>query len=441
MLLLHISDIHFKSPNCLNPSTDPERPYRTALVQDVEKRVQALGQVGAILIGGDIAFKAAEDEYKAATQWISELAAVAGCPMERVYVVPGNHDVDRTVAANSMATRNAQKAILNSGNKERELRGQMHDPDTARALFAPIEAYNNFASPFGCQVYLPDQPYWSQDLELGEGVTLRIHGLTSVFLSGVDGKDDEQRGLYLSPLQTVLDPVRDVVNLVLSHHPPDWFMDCDDAEDRICGRAHIHMFGHKHRQRYQNDERYVRFHAGAVNPDRDEQGWQPGYNLVELKIASQGAFRQIEVKSHLLEWQTNPDRFRPRLNDDDEHIFSHVIRFPGSAEPLQAVPSVSLDDSMTAPQEPSLSSGSAAKVGDDSGVGSMGTARTRNLVFRFWQLRSSDRREIARSLGLITEEDMKFLETERYGRALRRAAQEGKLDALACEVEKWEARK
>jgi hypothetical protein len=57
MLLLHISDIHFREPDCVNPDLDPDRPYRTRMIQDVRRRVQTIGPVGALLVGGDVAFK------------------------------------------------------------------------------------------------------------------------------------------------------------------------------------------------------------------------------------------------------------------------------------------------------------------------------------------------------------------------------------------------
>jgi len=66
MLLLHISDIHFRAPDYLDPNLDPDRPYRTRLVQDVRAQVANLGPVGAILIGGDIAFRGAPEEYQVA---------------------------------------------------------------------------------------------------------------------------------------------------------------------------------------------------------------------------------------------------------------------------------------------------------------------------------------------------------------------------------------
>ena len=69
MLLLHISDIHFKDPIC-HTEMDPDLPYRTALIQDVRKRVLELGQVQAILVTGNVAFHGRASEYKAALAWL-----------------------------------------------------------------------------------------------------------------------------------------------------------------------------------------------------------------------------------------------------------------------------------------------------------------------------------------------------------------------------------
>ena len=64
----------------------------------------------------------------------------------------------------------------------------------------------------------------------------------------------------------------------------------------------------------------------------------------------------------------------------------------------------------------------------------MGDAITRNLVFRFWNLTASKRREITLRLGLITKDELGLPEPERYGRALIRAFERGKLEELAREV-------
>lgn len=432
MLLLHISDIHFRAPDCVNPDLDPDRPYRTRLIQDARARTDTLGLVGAILISGDIAFHGNPREYEAAFDWIEELADACGCSLERVFVVPGNHDVDRSVITNSPETRNVQQAIAQTpaDRRERVLRTQFNNPETGRALLAPLAAYNELAKLFSCQVYPPDHLYWKQDLPLEHGVHLRIYGLTSTLLSGANGEDDTRESLYLSPLQTVLDPVDDVVNLVMSHHPPEWFFDQDDVQDAICARATIQLFGHRHRQRVTQELNYIRFDAGAVNPDRYEPGWHPGYNLIHLEVTGTGRDRALNIEAHLLEWQSNPEQYRSVLTRQGEPVWQQRIAIPGRIPADVTVPDVTM---VTAAEA------EAAVEADDDVEATMSDEITRNLISRFWGLTISQRREIALRLELIEEDELQLLEPERYGRAILRAGERGQLDALAREVAQVES--
>lgn len=423
MRLLHVSDIHFRSPDCNDPDHDPERPYRTKLMQDARNLAAHDGQaVQAILVGGDIAYRGAAAEYDAALAWLEELAKECGCPMERVFVIPGNHDVDRSIITSTPSVRNVQKAIADAApqKRERELRTQFQDEDAGRALFAPIAAYNAFASRFGCQVY-PGRLYWKQNLPLEDGVTLRVHGLTSTLLSGAGGQDDTRESLYLSPLQTVLDPIDNVVNLVMSHHPPDWFMDHDDVDDAVRGRAAIHLFGHKHRQRIYKDDGYVRFAAGAVNPDRQETGWQPGYNLIDVNVAGVGASRIVTVNARLQQWQSNPDLFRPMLTTAGDTVFRHQIDFPAFVAARAAAPAAA-----PAPLPPAPA--------DTDVEATMSDEPTRNLIFRFWNLTVSQRRDIALRHALISQDELVLPEPQRYGLALQRAKERGLLEKIAADV-------
>ena len=442
MLLLHLSDIHFRAPDCLDPSLDPDRPIRTLMLQDIRARVADLGPVGAILIGGDIAFKGMPAEYETAMLWIRELVSVAGCALERVFMVPGNHDVDREVITRTPAVRNTQAAIANASSdlRQRQFRTQISDEDTARSLLAPLAAFNDFARSFNCQVYLPDRLYWKQNLEIDEGVVLRVYGLTSTLLSGADGQDDRRGTLYLSPLQTVLEPLDDVVNLVLSHHPPDWFMDQDDADDTICGRAAIHMFGHKHRQRITREAGYVRFSAAAVNPDRNERGWLPGYNFVGVQVNGAGEERTLAIVAHLRQFQPNPDQFRAVLSPDREEVFRHRIPFPG-LQRARAPATVLVRPPAATAGETAVSEEVVVMVREPhlDVEAAMGNADTRNLVFRFWSLTSSQRREIMLRLGLIGPDEVSLPEPERYGRGLIRAGERQKLEQLAREVARKES--
>jgi len=438
MLLLHISDIHFNYPVC-GTQMDPDRPYRTILLQDARDRAASLGPVDAILVSGDIAFHGMAEEYSAASEWLADLASACGCQIERVYVVPGNHDVDRNVITGQASVRNAQQAIGRAApdRRERELLVQFQDGEAGRSLFAPLGAYNEFAARFSCQVYPPERLFWQQDLEVDEKTVIRIHGLTSTLLSGAgvpSGRDDSRESLYLSPLQTALDPLDGVVNLVLCHHPPDWFMDADVAEDAICGRAAIHLFGHKHRQRFSRDENYVRFSAGAVNPNRYEVGWEPGYNIIRLTVSERAGARYLDVEAQLLVWQARPDMFRPKMVNQTDVVFRHTLPIRG----VVATARLPASRGNTSAADGPRASNPVEAAGDTEAA--MSNVHARNLVFRFWSLASSKRREIAEGLRLIEPAEIALPETERYGRALMRASERGLLEQLAEEIDRMENR-
>lgn len=433
MLLLNISDIHFRHPQC-NNGTDSNQPYRTLLMRDVSDLIPRLGVVDAILVSGDIAFRGAPEEYDAAFQWLKDLSSRAGCSLERIFVVPGNHDVDRSVIRGSASVRNVQTAISHSSKKEQELREQFQDAETGRSLLAPLGAYNDFAKRFDCQVFAPNRLFWTQDLHLDDHTVLRIYGLTSTLLSGAGGVDDKRGDLYLSPLQTVLNPVDGVVNSVMCHHPPEWFLDHEEVEDAISGRGAVQFFGHRHRQRLRFDRFFIRFSSAAVNPDRNEAGWEPGYNLVQLTTSTKEGERFLDIEAHLRVWQTDPDMFRAKMATPTDVVFRHQLRIHGTV-PSQSKHVPMGAEGLGTAKTKILSGCSEEPAVEDK---KMGDERTRNLVLRFWDLASSQRREIATELGLLENEEIRLPEAERYGRALVRAGERGLLDRVADEIEKRE---
>jgi len=433
MLLLNVSDIHFNHPNCNGPM-DADKPFRTRLIQDARHRCRTLGNVDAILVSGDIAYKGHGDEYKAAYQWLKELADVCGCPLERLFVIPGNHDVDRNIAGADTAVRNVHSVLASaqSDHREGELRAQFGQFDTGHALLKPITKYNEFAAKFSCQVYPTEKLFWHQDIPLDARTILRIYGLTSTLLSGKGGDNDLKGQLYLSPLQTVLDPLDGVINLVMCHHPPDWLLDHDPVDDAVNGRAMVQFFGHKHRARITRDPQYVRFSAGAVNPDRYEPGWEPGYNLVNLTVTESDGQCYLDIEAHIRIWQTSPEMFIPKIDGLRGAVYRHSMELPNWPAIHKAVAVASVDAA-------SVSSKEAVPTEVAEKETTMGDQDARNVVLRFWDLTSSERREIALQLGLLDQNEVtKLPEPERYGRALNRAGERGLLEQVANEIQKRE---
>jgi 3',5'-cyclic AMP phosphodiesterase CpdA len=90
---LHVSDFHFKGGD----------PYDRdlvlgALVRSVKKFREQGRWPDLIFATGDVAQSGKESEYQAATAFFDALCAAAGVDKKHLFVIPGNHDVDRDLA-------------------------------------------------------------------------------------------------------------------------------------------------------------------------------------------------------------------------------------------------------------------------------------------------------------------------------------------------------
>ena len=90
---LHLSDFHF-SASMLDDPYDAEKVIRP-LLELIEQRRQADGPVDLLFITGDIGNHGKERDYETTRGYFDRLIAAAGVPKDSLWVVPGNHDVDR----------------------------------------------------------------------------------------------------------------------------------------------------------------------------------------------------------------------------------------------------------------------------------------------------------------------------------------------------------
>jgi predicted phosphodiesterase len=422
IFLLQLSDIHFQKPQCLNPDMDAEKPLRTAIITDAIKMVEKLGKVEAILVSGDISYQADPEEFDCASQWLNEFAEKINCSPSKVFTVPGNHDVDRNIVREDQLVKGLRTSIKSVENKKyaEKFLQLFQCKESGPILMRPLEAYNTFAVKYDCSIY-PPRPFWIYDIPLNKGMTLRMRGLSTPLHSGENG---EKGKLFLGSFQTVFDPVENIVHLTIQHHPPDWLSDCDEVDNALWNGAKIHLMGHKHRQRILHTNQAVRLAAGAVNPDPSEPGWEPGYNIFEIKIIDENDKRWLEVKSHIRVWQTSPDKFVPKLDEHDSEVFCHRIYLcPISTQDKKGI-------------EKDILNQETIKSIEE--VASMSTEQNKDIVFRFWSLAASKRRKIVNELELLSELDFELPEFERYRKAFEKAKERNLLKTLSSAIENAE---
>ena len=91
---LHLSDWHQKGK-------DLDRAVvRDALLKDIQERKEIspdLAEIDFIIFSGDVAYSGRSEEYEAAKeQFFDPLLKACKIGPDRLFIVPGNHDLDRS---------------------------------------------------------------------------------------------------------------------------------------------------------------------------------------------------------------------------------------------------------------------------------------------------------------------------------------------------------
>jgi 3',5'-cyclic AMP phosphodiesterase CpdA len=93
---LHISDLHAKGPD----EREPWRRRRVlgdAWLRNLETLIEEEGPVQFVFFTGDAAQSGKPEEYAEVTDFFSALCNELDIGIERLFVVPGNHDIGRGV--------------------------------------------------------------------------------------------------------------------------------------------------------------------------------------------------------------------------------------------------------------------------------------------------------------------------------------------------------
>jgi predicted MPP superfamily phosphohydrolase len=423
---VHLSDIHFRR-NADTPY-DAFQDIRNEIQRDAEAQKKVLGGVYGIIVGGDVAFSGQPDEYEIANRWLRKFAGPLGVdPGERIWVVPGNHDIDRKSVENSRLLQGIHKDLRgDAATIDEKLAAYMvTDEEAKKLIFKPLQGYNDFAARFECDIR-PGKPFWEDDVILNDGSVLRIRGLNSAIVS--DGLDnDASYKLVLGKRQVEMTRQDGVEYLALCHHPPQWLFDQDAAED-LLKRAKLQLFGHKHRERLIRIEDSARISAGAMHPDVREPNWQPRYNFIQVSIARDGERRVMLVHVYPRVYREDAGgKFMAEMQDGGDEFREYILPRPEwqAPKPLTKSPIALADAPVT-----------QAAVAN---VGGTNMRSARKLTYKFLSLPHHRQLAIAQELGLVRDEDEGTRDNELYKRYFNRAQQEKRLDDLWTAVEKVSA--
>lgn len=282
-IFVHISDIHFGQ----------ERDQRIHIHNDVKEqlitdarylvREKLKSEATAILVTGDIASSGVAEQYTIAGKWLDRLAAEVGCDQSRVQMVPGNHDVNRDKL--STGAKLLLDAIHAGGPETYEK--IIDNPLDRASLFSRFEDYESFCFGYRCELDGEVKAATNLQVELAPGRSIRFIRMNSSLLCTGD-EGDEDPVLVVGERQFIIDREDGVENIVLIHHPLNWYKDSEAVRTYVRSRARVFISGHEHNPKVEVDEveegcDLMMLAAGATVPFKSDEVFTFTYNVIEFE--------------------------------------------------------------------------------------------------------------------------------------------------------------
>lgn len=294
VIWLHLSDFHLRDSQAWAQDL-----VLSAMCKDIERRRADAGVIDFVLATGDLAFAGKAHEYDRAAAFFDEVTRVAGVARERIFCIPGNHDVDRDRQRTCFT---GARHILRSQN---DIDSFLGSPEELETLLQRQENYRRFQGTY----FTGQEKKWTPD-GLGyvsaivvEDLRIAIVGINTAWLSEGGSSD---HGRLLAGERQVIDALviasKADAHLVIAmgHHPLHLLNDFDrrPVQRRIEETCHFYHCGHLHDPEWRDA-----VHAGthcltiAAGASFESRHAHNAYCLVNLDVLqAQQTVKMIQYK-------------------------------------------------------------------------------------------------------------------------------------------------
>ena len=235
--LLHLSDIH------INKETNFDRSVVLDPLIDRIKKDMANGlSPEIIVVTGDIAHGGKEEEYKEAKLFFDELLLATGLSNDKLFMVPGNHDVNR---------KKYRPSDRPTYNDMQELNSELENKDFRDELFKGMAEYFSFTKsnyPHLSSTYGTLVPFVNR-YQVKTGQTIGLVGLNSAWMCRKSPDENEIAiGEFQVKKATEELAGKGHVDLTINlfHHPLQWLWKDDRNKLKTYLDKSIILSGHLH---------------------------------------------------------------------------------------------------------------------------------------------------------------------------------------------------
>ena len=285
--VFHISDLHFTSEEVGQLRDAAAASVRSMLELAASlKENGTLGSDVCLLITGDIvqsgeiASDGTQSDFEAVQQsLLAPLLATLGIGPERVFLVPGNHEMDRAAVKEGDWLVQGQYASQ-----------KVCEADVRRDLCTKLSGFFDFVEKHGYRSVTRDQPRMAH-FDCGDHQIVCLNGLAGSYSRKGYG-DKGELFMLGSELAGDLSAIKKNA-IVLTHHPLSWFADScgTDLKEFLSARQCRLFTGHIHDRGIDWTETskgaFVTVQAGASaevgTPHQVAVAWLPDSNSVAVR--------------------------------------------------------------------------------------------------------------------------------------------------------------
>ncbi len=321
--ILHLSDLHQRV--ALRWMSDERRAVirsrgaarRRVLDEgnfwEILAQIRTEQRVDLLCFTGDVADWGLAKEYKAASAWLGRVIGELALTRPRIFMVPGNHDVDRTLFRSAFVGLRELARRDPKGLSEWMAGGPRPFGAKAEWRNQILKRTSSFWKWVVRDVGLSHiDPRKSRHQQLGYHSALLIRdfpfpvhvfGLDSAWLAG----DDNDSGkLHITQSQIDL-LTRDENNdpyggfrITLVHHPITDLADQDEAFRLLAATSDVVLHGHRHFPLYEvreDPDRNIRIlAAGSLYEGDAGEHWINGFQVIDVELASLGQPLRYSVR-------------------------------------------------------------------------------------------------------------------------------------------------
>ncbi len=271
-----------------------------------------------IFITGDLVHGGQADEYQVAKEFCDQLLKITGLPKDRLFIVPGNHDVNRN-DIKPIHTKNWYQFETQDDISE-----ILSDDDISSILLRKLKNFYTFYNDFfGSEINVKDHSIITQSIEIAElSIKINLLGLNSALFSGYDGDDKNKLAFGSYQIEQALQTMDkcSMLSIAFFHHPFSCFHPSEEPiQNQIKQHADIILTGHLHdpsnMSQHDSSGKVITIGAGASYETRESEN---SFNLGVVNTETgKGKIQFYKYISRANRWTKNTD---VNLDEEDGHF-------------------------------------------------------------------------------------------------------------------------